>query len=61
VHGGSSKNKDFFINLKSISSYFEEVCLLEIERITQLEIKNRMNNHIHGIPIVRHLFTAQAD
>jgi hypothetical protein len=26
-----------------------------------LEIKNRMNNHIHGIPIVRHLFTAQAD
>jgi hypothetical protein len=54
AHGGAKKNIQFLADLQLATSYFEEVTILEIERITGIKITNRLNAHIVDIPIVKH-------
>ena len=54
AHGGGTKSKQFYADLMHLNSYFEEICLSELEKKLELDILNRLNVHISDIPIVLH-------
>ncbi len=54
AHGGGTKSKQFYADLMHLNSYFEEICILELEKKLEIDILNRLNVHISDIPIVTH-------
>lgn len=54
AHGGAEKNKEYFSNVVKISSHLEEICLIEIESRFEIDIVNRLSNHIIDIPMFKH-------
>ena len=61
AHGGAKKNKQFLADVQLAASHFEEVSILEIERITEIKIINRLDAHIIDIPVVKHECILKSD
>lgn len=54
AHGGGTKSKHFYADVMHLNSYFEEICISELEKKLDIGILNRLNVHISDIPIVTH-------
>ena len=54
AHGGSNINREFYRDLNLLCSHLEEICISEIEKRSNIIIRNRLNAHITDIPIFRH-------
>ncbi len=55
AHGGAEKSKLFYLDVATINSHLEEVCLLELEGRLNVDVINRLHAHIVDIPMVKHI------
>lgn len=61
AHGGADKNRTHFSNVAKINSHMEEICLIELEKRTRINVINRLHAHIVDIPVIRHCCICNLD